>query len=601
MFSKVKYRIRKEHQVAAVGFGVAAAIAIAAVMGAFEALEIGILDRFVRMRASAEAEIDDRFLVVTVGEGDIDAIGQWPISDATVASLVKQLNKHGPEIVGIDLFRNLPIEPGVDELIKTLEEAPNVVGIERVVGQAVPPHRTLEVLGQSAAADVVVDDDGRIRRGLLSLIAPDGEVKEGLAARLALDYLSVRGIEPEMLDDRGLSLRLGEGRVDRFEKNDGGYVNADEGGFQVLMNYRGRHSQFETVSITSVLAGEVTEAQVRDRIVLIGSTAISLNDLFYTPISTDQQIAGIYIHAYMISQLLDTALEGSPLLRTVPNYAEWLWTLGWVMASIAASRSMLRSRSLKSEVSAWQMVIKLLAMGGGLSAVGYGLFLAGWWLPIALPMVAMGGTMALGLSYQNQQLQSLAAFDELTQVANRRYFDQHLLDSMKGNRQLSLILCDVDYFKAYNDLYGHPAGDKCLYQVAQALSLAVRDSDMVARYGGEEFVVVLPNATADMTKHVADRIQQQVRSLEIVHEGSQVSEWVTLSCGVADVSINASLSPLQLVEYADQALYEAKQQGRNRVVLSQWKTAAGGYKEDAPAQCADDISDNEGMSDTAAA
>ena len=138
----------------------------------------------------------------------------------------------------------------------------------------------------------------------------------------------------------------------------------------------------------------------------------------------------------------------------------------------------------------WQLVARFLALGGGLFGTGYGLFLVGWWLPIALPLVSIFSTVGLGIAYRNQQLQNLAAYDELTQIANRRYFDQYLDQLLKTNKQLSLILCDVDFFKAFNDLYGHPAGDRCLYQVAQALKIAVRDADLVARYGGEEFVVV---------------------------------------------------------------------------------------------------------------
>ena len=311
---------------------------------------------------------------------------------------------------------------------------------------------------------------------------------------------------------------------------------------------------------------------MQGRIVLIGATAVSTNDWFSTPVGGDQ-VAGVYIHAHMISQLLDLALEGKPLLKTLPTYAELLWILSWVVASVLMSRSVLYSRSLKSEIPAWQLAARLFGLGGGLLGVSYGLFLVGWWLPVVLPMVSMVATVTLGVVYRNQQLQNLAAFDELTQVANRRYFDQHLAESIKINQQLSLILCDVDYFKPFNDLYGHPAGDRCLQQVAHALRFAVRDSDLVARYGGEEFVVVLPNADSETAATVAARIQQQVSQLKIAHEGSLVSPWVTLSCGVANmIAPDFVLPPLRLIEYADQALYEAKQEGRNRVMMSQWQS-----------------------------
>ncbi len=571
MFSQLTRQIKEGHKIFAVGIGMASIIVLATVSGAFEGLEVGLLDVFFRLRASS-AEVDNRILVVTVGEQDLSNMGQWPMSDETLAELVRQISQHDPASIGLDLYRNLPIEPGVEELSRVFEATPNVIGIERIVGESVLPHSTLAKLGQTASSDLVVDSDGIVRRGLLSIIAPNGEVKQGLAAVLALDYLSTLKIEPEVLDDRGFLLQLGQGKIKRFSRNEGGYVNADTGGFQILMNYRGDSRQFESIPVSRVLAGQLTDEMVKGRIVLVGSTAVSLNDFFHTPTNGDESVAGVYVHAHLISQLLNLALEGKFLLNSVPGYAEWLWTGLWIAASIWVSRSVLYSRSLKSGVSTWQLIARLLGVSVGLLCVGYGLFLAGWWLPVVLPIVAMGTTTILGTIYRSQQLQNLAAFDELTQVANRRYFDQHLAESLRVHKRLSLLLCDVDHFKAYNDLYGHPAGDRCLQQVAYALKLAVRDSDLVARYGGEEFVMILPDTDDQTAVNIAERIQQQVRQLEILHEGSKVSEWVTLSCGVASVLPGFVLPPLRLIEYADQALYEAKQSGRAQVVLSQWRT-----------------------------
>ena len=573
MFSPLKYRIKKEHQIFAVGVGVASAIVLATAIGTFERLEVEVLDRFFRLRsfmASSTHQVDDRILIVTIGEEDISQIGRWPISDATLAELVRRVSEHEPASIGLDLYRNLPIEPGVDELSKVFKATPNAIGIERILGEAVAPHSTLAELDQTASSDLFVDDDEVIRRGLLSIIAPNGEVKHTLPAVLSLDYLSALKIVPEILDERKYLLQLGKGRVKRFSKNDGGYVNADTGGFQVLMNYQEGNRHFASISLSNVLAGRLTDEMVRDRVVLVGSTAISINDFFYTPMSSDK-VAGVYVHAQLISQLLNVAIEGRPLLRTVPDYAEWLWTGLWISITVCASRSSLYTKSLKSAVSTGQLVGRVLGVSVGVVATGCGLFLLSWWLPVVLPLVATSATVAVGILYRTQQMQTLAAFDELTQVANRRYFDQHLADAMRVHRCLSVILCDVDYFKGFNDRYGHPAGDRCLQQVANALKLAIREADLVARYGGEEFVIVLPNTDDEMAVKIGQRIQDQVRQMKILHEGSQVSEWVTLSCGIANVSPEFSLSPLRLVEYADQALYEAKQLGRDRVVVSRWQ------------------------------
>lgn len=169
----------------------------------------------------------------------------------------------------------------------------------------------------------------------------------------------------------------------------------------------------------------------------------------------------------------------------------------------------------------------------------------------------------------NQELERLANMDGLTQVANRRSFDQYLAQEWKtvgiGRFSLSLILCDIDYFKNYNDTYGHQAGDVCLQQVAQAIERAVkRGTDLVARYGGEEFAIVLPNTTAAGLERVALEIQREIKQLEIAHSHSEVSDWITLSLGLAVVSSTQHIHPDKLVAAADRGLYQAKYEGRDR-------------------------------------
>ncbi|MDJ0598023.1 MAG: diguanylate cyclase [Crocosphaera sp.] len=177
----------------------------------------------------------------------------------------------------------------------------------------------------------------------------------------------------------------------------------------------------------------------------------------------------------------------------------------------------------------------------------------------------------LELEKANKKLKKLAGIDALTQVANRRQFNQLLEEKWQHCRReqlpLSLILGDVDFFKSYNDLYGHPAGDRCLFEIAQAMVHAVkRSTDLVARYGGEEFVIILPNTNLQGSVEVATLIQTQVKKLKIIHQDSQVSSFVTMSLGVATVVPQQKLSPKMLIKAADEALYQAKEEGRDRII-----------------------------------
>ncbi|WP_271254813.1 diguanylate cyclase domain-containing protein [Pseudanabaena sp. Chao 1811] len=175
----------------------------------------------------------------------------------------------------------------------------------------------------------------------------------------------------------------------------------------------------------------------------------------------------------------------------------------------------------------------------------------------------------LALQESNQKLESLVNIDGLTKVANRRCFDIRLQEEWnrlaRKQQLLSLIIFDLDFFKFYNDYYGHLAGDDCLERVAQSISKAIdRAGDLVARYGGEEFVVLLPSTDLDGAISVAQRMQQIVQDLAIPHQQSSVSSIVTISLGIASMMPTIEGQANRLIEQADQALYKAKQQGRDR-------------------------------------
>jgi diguanylate cyclase (GGDEF)-like protein len=176
------------------------------------------------------------------------------------------------------------------------------------------------------------------------------------------------------------------------------------------------------------------------------------------------------------------------------------------------------------------------------------------------------------LQQANHRLENLSLSDGLTGISNRRSFDQYIdviwKSFKRSDKPLSIIMADIDYFKAYNDNYGHIEGDACLIKVARCMVSSVkRPLDLVARYGGEEFCVILPETDSVNALLVAERIRENLKALRIPHEYSQASEFVTLSLGVATMLPGETFAIKEFIDNADKALYKAKSEGRDMVSI----------------------------------
>ena len=349
-----------------------------------EPLELTVYDWLIQSRRGTEGA-DPRIVLITVTEQDILRQGRWPITDAILAEALERLAQSQPRAIGLDIYRDIPVNPGHTDLNKVLVEHPQIITVTKLGGGTVagiPPPPALAGTEQVAFNDILIDSDGIVRRGLLFQEAGE-QTAYAFALRLALLFLAEEGIGALPDPENPELLRLGPTTLRRFGSHDGGYVRADDGGYQILVDFPRGHSLPRSFSLTALLTGQVPPEAVRNKIVLFGVTAESVPDLFHTPFSsgkdTGRMIPGMAVHAHIISQFLDAGLEGRHSIVSPTESQEWVWTFLWgVLGAVLGAGTR----------SPWRLA---LGAAGGLLILGIIVVVAfaqGWWIPLVPPALA---------------------------------------------------------------------------------------------------------------------------------------------------------------------------------------------------------------------
>ena len=268
----------------------------------------------------------------------------------------------------------------------------------------IPPPAALKDTDQVGFNDIMVDPGGIVRRGLLFL--DDGKkVYYSFALRLALLYLRSEGILPQPDAVNPEYLCLGKTTIQPFGPNDGGYIGANARGYQFLIDFMKSHKPFPIYSLSTLLSLQMNPDAIKDKIVLVGTKTESVKDFFFTPFSkglySDQQISGVELHAYIINQLLTFALQGSPPMRTLRDWQEWVWILLWSLAG-GTMGVLVRSP--------WRFLFLVLGCLFMLAFVVYFAFLRSWWIPLAPPAIAWFIAAAVISAYLSNKERSERAF-----------------------------------------------------------------------------------------------------------------------------------------------------------------------------------------------
>ncbi len=375
--------------------------------GVLQPFELMVYDHWVR--AQQNSGPDHRLLVVKVTEEDIQKLRQWPLSDQVLAQALEILQADDPRGIGVDIFRDLPVEPGHRILAKLLRTSTIITPVCKIrdshsPGVAPPPGVPIDQVG---FADLLLDQDGVVRRALLYVNPQPGKCQatNSLDLQLALSYLLGDHIQPQV-SPQGYP-QLGATVFVPLNGSAGAYSHLDSRGYQILIHYRSEQNVAPSITLADVLAHHFDPRLVRDRIVLVGVTASSIKDYFSTPYSAGQadhrEMAGIMVHAQIVSQILSAVLNREPLVWYWPLGVQDLWILAWSVGGA------LLTWKLRHPLG-WSLGVS--GSLGSLTSISYLMFVQRGWIPLVSPAASLmlsSAALVLYLGFRGQQQQKQLA------------------------------------------------------------------------------------------------------------------------------------------------------------------------------------------------
>jgi diguanylate cyclase (GGDEF)-like protein len=522
-------------------------------LSGLQTLELVAYDWLVNLQS--KKVIDPRLLVVEITDKDIEQQNSWPITDKTIAQLLKNLQQHQPKVIGFDLYREVAYPPGTATLRQELQKD-NVVVIQ-LLGNgensvSAPPGIAKKQIGFN---DVVVDVDDVLRRNLMYVKLGDNPDQElySFALRLSLKYLADSKLQFKV-DDQ--TLQIGNAIIPDLQTNSGGYQlePSETAGWQTLINYRSPNIA-QRVTLTEVLAGKVDPNLIKDKIVLIGTSAPSIKDILPTPYHGSQTyMPGVIAHSQMVSQILSVVLDNVPVLWFWSEWVESLWIWGWSLIGAAIAWKLRHPLAI--------VIVDIISISG-LWGICLTLFAFGGWIPSVPAALALIITSGSVLGYKS--LYNLF-YDSLTGLPNRSLFVKQLKElqqrRFKSQEFIAILCLDLDRFKLINDGLGYQAGDRILLATVKRLQAHLDNKAILARVGADEFAIAF-KTSEDTTEaiEVAKKLNQE---LAIPFQLQEQDIFTSASIGLVINRLDDNFQPKELLQASHTAMYQAKAAGKSR-------------------------------------
>lgn len=531
-------------------------------------------------------------VVLAIDDASLEALwdkyGEWPIPRNVYADIINYLESKNPEAIIFDLMFIKSMRTSADSdkyLIDTMNKYPNVYTAMNFDNQAIDvrspinlPKRLALNINNKSSVDFAKKYKFSNCRPILSELI-NGKVNIGITNVIRSEDGIIRNIAPIMIYKNNyypyLTFKAGADylqqesvnnfEIDKFSNLNlfGTKIPLTENGEAILNWYgqSGTHTVVPMYKLINEMEKNIrSDFDFKDKIIIIGTTAMSLHDTKSVPVQKEVY-PGVEVHATFFNNMLD-----NNFIKKTNLFTNILITVAVVV--IVGGIVMLSTSTIFAFLSTALFAIAYLFISY------YVMELRNLWIPVVIPFISIMAAFALSflakylMKAKDFEYQyKLATVDGLTELYNHRYFQDTLKKQMdiarRYNQKFSLIIVDIDFFKKFNDTYGHQVGDAVLRQVAKILKDNSRATDYVCRYGGEEMTIILPNTSAEDALFNANRICKAVADTPFYITPIEKTN-ITISLGVATFPDNAQ-NPQDLIEWADKGLYYAKEHGRNQV------------------------------------